>query len=419
MRVLWITYAALGRAAEILENKYTQSGTWIDATSSALIKEKDIELCIACISTHNQIIVDEDTKIIYRGVGEIKQASGYIPPKKDEVVWSSIIDDFMPDIIMIWGTEYANGYSILKAAKNIPVLFFIQGVLGKIVEYPLGLLSIKEVAKRVGPVSVVKFLHFLKNYKSQLRQKDIEQKMVLQANGILTDNEWANSYYNIIAPSTRNFFYPLPINPIFLQGKRNNNAIEKHSIFTVDGGNPAKGLFHLIKALAIVKERFPDVKLYVPGRVPTRKPALIYESPYYTYLKKMIKHFKLCPNVVFIGQQSQQEMKEYLLKCNIFVMPSSIENHSSSLREAMYMGVPCISSLVGSVAEFTINGDNALTYRYEEEDILAAQIIKLFDSESFTYSIGCRGKETIQKNFPQIGLGKRMRCIYEEVLKNE
>lgn len=417
MKVLWITYAALGRAAELLENTFTQSGTWIDATASALIKEQDIELCVVSISTSSQIIVDENTKIIYRGVSEIKQVSGGMPPETDTCVWTSIIADFMPDIIMIWGTEYANGYSVLKAAKNIPVLFFIQGVIGKIVEYPLGLLSMKDVVKRIGPVSAIKFLHFLKNHRAQFRQKEIEKKMVQQASGILTDNEWANAYYNIIAPNTQNFFYPLPVNSIFLQGERNN--VEKHSIFTVDGGNPAKGIFHLIKAIAIVKERFPDVKLYIPGRVPRKKPAFIYESPYYTYLKKEIKHLKLSSNVVFLGQQTQQEMKEHLLKCNIFVMPSSIENHSSSLREAMYMGVPCISALVGSVAEFTVSGDNALTYRYEEEDILAAQIIKLFENDSYAYNMGCRAKVTIHDKFSQIGLGRRMKCIYKEVLKHE
>ena len=417
MKVLWITYAALGRAAELLENTFTQSGTWIDATASALIKEQDIELCVASISTNSQIIVDENTKIIYRGVSEIKRISGGMPPETDTCVWTSIITDFMPDIIMIWGTEYANGYSVLKAAKNIPVLFFIQGVIGKIVEYPLGLLSMKNVVKRIGPVSAIKLLHFLKNHRIQFRQKEIEKKMVQQASGILTDNEWANAYYNIIAPNTQNFFYPLPVNSIFLQGERNN--VEKHSIFTVDGGNPAKGIFHLIKAIAIVKERFPDVKLYIPGRVPTKKPAFIYESPYYTYLKKEVKHLELSSNVVFLGQQTQQEMKEHILKCNIFVMPSSIENHSSSLREAMYMGVPCVSALVGSVAEFTVSGDNALTYRYEEEDILAAQIIKLFENDSYAYNMGCRAKVTIHDKFSQIGLGRRMKCIYKEVLKHE
>lgn len=417
MKILWVTYAALGRAAELLENKFTQSGTWIDAAASALIEERDIELCVASMSTRSQIIVDENTKIIYRGVSGIKQVSGEIPPETDTFVWASIIEDFMPDLIMIWGTEYANGYSVLKAAKNIPVLFFIQGVIGKIVEYPLGLLSMKDVVKRVGPVSAIKFLHFLKNHRAQFRQKEIEKKMVQQASGILTDNEWANAYYNIIAPNTQNFFYPLPVNSIFLQGERNH--VEKHSIFTVDGGNPAKGIFHLIKAIAIVKERFPDVKLYIPGRVPTKKPAFIYESPYYTYLRKEIKHLKLSSNVVFLGQQTQQEMKEHLLKCNIFVMPSSIENHSSSLREAMYMGVPCVSALVGSVAEFTVSGDNALTYRYEEEDILAAEIIKLFENDSYAYNLGCRAKSTIQDKFSQEGLGRRMQCIYKEVLKHE
>ena len=60
MRVLWVTYAPLGKGALIIENNYSQSGTWIDSTANELLKNTDIDLGIASIASH-------DCKIIGKG----------------------------------------------------------------------------------------------------------------------------------------------------------------------------------------------------------------------------------------------------------------------------------------------------------------------------------------------------------------
>ena len=46
MRVLWITYAPLGRAGEVIEEMQSQSGTWIDATAKELLKTSDVKVSI-------------------------------------------------------------------------------------------------------------------------------------------------------------------------------------------------------------------------------------------------------------------------------------------------------------------------------------------------------------------------------------
>ncbi|GAB6103599.1 hypothetical protein JCM17039_03530 [Blautia glucerasea] len=417
MKVLWASYAALGKAAELLEKKRAQSGTWIDATANELIKNSNIELSIACISKKTDKVIDPDTGIQYIGISEIHQLSGVKPQESEKDTWKKVITESNPDIIMVWGTEYANGTAIIEAADKIPVLVFIQGVLGKIIDYPFGNLSMKEVFRVAGMINTIKFLHYKNIYHAQKRQCRFEKEIIDKCAGIITDNEWANSYFKSFCPKLDTFFYPLPVNSLFLNGNR--KEIEKYSIFTIDGGNPAKGVFHLINALKIVKKVYPNVKLYIPGRIPTGTPKILRESPYYTYLKKLIAMNNLAENVIFLGQLTQEQMREQLAKCSIFVMPSSIENHSSSLREAMYMGVPAISSLVGSVPEFAIYGHNMLTYRYEEEEILAAQIMKLFDDPIYAEKIGDCGRNTINKMFPQVNLGQRMLEIYKEVLENE
>ena len=243
-------------------------------------------------------------------------------------------------------------------------------------------------------------------------QKEIEKEMVQKSLGIITDNQWADSYYRIVARQEKIWHLPLPVNQQFLGEKYSFDNIEEHSIFTVDGCNPAKGMFHLIKALRIVKEYYPDVQLYIPGKIPDRKPKIIFESPYYVYLKKNIKKLGLEKNVTFCGQLTSEEMKKHLLSCHVFVMPSCIENHSSSLREAMYLGVPSITTMVGSIDEFTQCGENILSYRYEEEDALADSILRIFREKELAKKIGENAYKSIRKCYPQDSIGEKMVKIY-------
>ena len=116
----------------------------------------------------------------------------------------------------------------------------------------------------------------------------------------------------------------------------------------------------------------------------------------------------------FVGAKSPKGMVEELLDCNVFVNPSCMEVHALSLREAMTVGVPCISSLCGSVAEYMNHGKNGFIYRYEEYEILAYYIKILFENDDMCKSIGYKAKVDMDnkcKNLSDMTLEK----IYEVV----
>ena len=240
--------------------------------------------------------------------------------------------------------------------------------------------------------------------------------MVCESSGIITDNDWSSFYYQSLCSDISVYDYPLPVSQEFLNRKHNIDKCQKNTIFTIDGCNPAKGVFHLINALYLVKKAIPDVKLKIPGRIPTGSPRFLRESPYYTYLNKLIKKLELSDNVEFLGMLSRAQMQEQLMSCNVFVMPSAIENHSSSLREAMYLGVPCVTALVGSVDEFTEYGSNALTYRYEDEIKLSECIIKVLLDNTLASKLGSGAYSSIRKKYPQDELNNKLYKIYNEVL---
>ena len=145
-------------------------------------------------------------------------------------------------------------------------------------------------------------------------------------------------------------------------------------------------MHQLLKALAIVKKAFPDIKVIVPGPFNATNGSLKeikHLQGFEVWLKSFIKEQNLENNISFIGTQTPKGMAQQIQKCNLYVNPSCMEVHALSLREAMMVGVPCISSLCGSVIEYVDHQKNGLIYRYEEYEVLAYYIEKILTDTEY------------------------------------
>lgn len=119
---------------------------------------------------------------------------------------------------------------------------------------------------------------------------------------------------------------------------------------------------------------------------------------------------------MYTGKLKPSEMAENLSHCNVFVMPSAIENHSSSLIEAMMVGCPCVSSYVGGVSEYLEHGKNGFLYRYDESETLAGIIMDLFKNDNLCDSISRQAKLRTRADRQSINIAKDFTNIYNEIL---
>ncbi len=415
MRVLWIIYAPLGKAGEVLTSNRGQSGTWINATADALEAQTQVDLGIAAIAPEAKKV--KEGGVTYYGVHPIAKISGKVPVATDSTVWHQVIEDFEPEIIMLWGTEFSNVLSILDVAGDIPVVVFIQGVIKNIACHTSELSKTYRFAPWWDVPALGKQWLQNRTNKNSYAQSKIEEKIIDRCQGVIVDSQWASGVLRTPADKTPFYQLPLPVGNLFLHGKHDLSSCKRHTLFTIAGRYPGKGLFVLIEALAKVKRKYSDIKLYIPGDMTSRKPGVLFQSPYLGHLSRRIRELKLENNVEFCGSLDSQSMKDHLLSCNAFVMPSFVENHSASLREAMYLGVPCVTSLVGSVDEFTQYGENALTFRCGEVDSLAAEIIRVLEDDSLAARLGENAYTSVRARYPQDHIGTDLLAIYETVQK--
>ena len=141
----------------------------------------------------------------------------------------------------------------------------------------------------------------------------------------------------------------------------------------------------MLKALSIIKERYPDVRLRLLRKSPYSLSGIkerVKQGSYDKYLMQLIEKYNLNNNIEWLGSYNESQMTEYYKKANVFVSASTIENSSNSIGEAMLLGMPIVASDVGGVKSFIDHRKEGLLYQSDAPYMLADCVMQLFDDRN-------------------------------------
>ena len=105
----------------------------------------------------------------------------------------------------------------------------------------------------------------------------------------------------------------------------------KPSIVTVGRLTHQKGQWHLLRAISIIKESFPNIQLFIFGQGELEKPLIEYS-----------KKLNISENIYFMGYKKFHH--KFMMKCDLFVFPSLFEGLGNVLLEALACGMPIVST---------------------------------------------------------------------------
>ena len=412
MKVLWITNILFSHHREMMGlNDTIAGGSWLYAAYEGSLNDSNIELHIitsADVDTVKKSCKDGNTFYILPG-GGARFINVNSESNRQQI--KALIDTIKPDIAVLWGTESHLAYLAVQTLDGIPTAVYMQGVIKSIYDhYYDGMptkyrnATIRDLIDSVNPHSTIN------EFKNQV---GIERAILESADAVIVENDWCEDICKSINPKLKVFRNKLPIRDVFFQSKWSLEKMEPYSIFTNAGGYPIKGHHILLKALSIVKKQYPNFKCYIPGEQLSTFNSFKRRTGYIKMLEDLIVEGNLRDNIVYTGFLSSEEMVEHLCTCNAYVMPSVMENHSSSLIEAMIVGAPCISSLVGGVADIAVHSENALIYNSTDAENLAGCIIRLFNNPEMAVKLGAAAeltKESRKQNF-----GEEMNHIYQQM----
>ncbi len=423
MNILWITNTPIGRLAELagVGGGYT-SGSWLFSALAEFIGDERFNLTVATVGRVKSI-----RTVSERGVTYCLLPGGHpFEYRHDDPVnlrhWEEVKARFQPELVHIWGTEFTQGYAALRAMKGVPSVIYMQGLLDAIARYYLSGLTRKELRQSLSFRDLLKGDWTTRVQRKYAGRARLEIDMLRLSGHVIVENRWCAAHCLALAPGAVMHFCDLNIKEEFYQARWSPDRMDPCSIMTGAANYPIKGLHMLLKALSLVVKRFPKAKLYIPGgRSPFGQPFLerLRETGYTHLIKSLIREHRLEPHVVFLGPLDSRQMAERMAVSNAFVLPSSIENHSSTLIEAMIVGTPCVASYVGGIPEYLTHEEQGLLYRFEEWEMLADHLCALFSDPKHAARLGERASQTMRSMRPAGNLRERLVSIYEKVIGQE
>ncbi len=318
-----------------------------------------------------------------------------------EPLWQKICDEFKPDIVHIHGTEFPHGLACMRSSPDLKYAVSIQGLVGIIARYYYAAMSSWDILTNITFRDIVRFDTIFQSKRSFQRRDIFEKEYIRRANAISGRTSWDHAHCVAVNPKAYYHFCNRTLRSgFYTSDKWDIENKTDYSIFLSQSVYPIKGLHQVIKAAALLKSDFPNISLRVAG-YNIIKNATISEklrlSGYGAYILSLVKKFYLQENIHFLGTLDEQKMIDEYRNAHLFICPSSIDNSPNSLGEAQMLGVPSIASYVGGVPDMVTEGVSGLMYRFEEVEMLAENIRKVFLDNDLAIRLSLGGIEAAGK----------------------
>ena len=415
MKILWITNILFDhhRSMVGLDPTIVTGGSWLNAAYNASLNNTEIQLHIATSGINKELLQSEkEGNVFYLVPGGYN--NGYdIHSDVNYRSWRHLRELVQPDVVVVWGTESRFSYVAMKAMHGLPIVIYMQGVIQSVYEHYFDGVpqkykcsTLRDIVDKLNPKSA---------YNNFRNQVPIENEMLRMATGVIVENDWCEDMCKSVNSKLIVFRNNLPIRQVFRSREWALDKIERNSIFTNAGGYPIKGHHILFEAIAIVKEVYPNVKCYVPGEKLSAYDGIKRQTGYAKMLNQLIKRHNLHDNIIYTGRLTSEQMVEHISRCNVYAMPSMMENHSSSLIEAMMVGAPSIGSLVGGIASLVKHRENALLYNSLDSRSLAGNIIRVFQDDALAMKLSQNALNIRHERLDDFG--NEMNHIYTQLTK--
>lgn len=393
MKVLWLSNV-------VFTSEGTRAtGGWLQPLAELLTQKGNIQILNVTFAHVNSTQFIEINGIKQYLIPVRKQLGhGQKASHKTCIDVTSIENIYNPDLIHIWGTENVwCSIHAKKLFKTQKIILDIQGLLKPYSDFYLGGLDLNDILRCI---SFKEFLMPQRNLLSKARlfkkRGNFEELYINSFCHISTQSQWVRNHIHIMNSAAKIYNTKIILRNEFYSATPwsykfpNDNPILFSSC---SAAVPYKGMHQLLKITAILKLKYPKIKLCIAGNinVGNRLP-----DGYSLYLKKIIKELELTENVVYLGSLTAPQIILELQKCNVCVIPSYIETYCLALAEALIIGVPCVVSYAGALPETAIPNKEALFYNPNDYVAAAAAVDELIQDKNKAVTLS---KEARKRRF--------------------
>ena len=224
----------------------------------------------------------------------------------------------------------------------------------------------------------------------------LERRNAAHADGILVPSRYSRQcvvdYYRI--PPTRVEVIPeavdlRPWRTLARQyrGEGARNRLRPPTVLSVARQYPRKDTRTLLRAMKIVVERYPTVRL-----------AVIGGGPELRHLGCLSNELGLNRHVSFRGPVARDhDVRTAYFEADVFCLPSRQEGFGIVFVEAMAAGLPVVAARAGAVPEVVRHGRTGLLVPPSDPDALATALISLLKNPEKRRRLGAAGPRVAER----------------------
>lgn len=321
-----------------------------------------------------------------------------------------------PDILHIEGTEmaFASDLFLLNKGKSI---ISIQGLIEGISYYEMADLSLSKNLRfnsfRGFIILCIVHLNFQLRFKRRLKK---ELVLLTKGKYFLGRTLWDRAHVKAHNPLCIYFDCPRIISNEFYKKNWKLSILKKdvYSVFIGNCSTPRKGLHIAIKALEVLVMSYPNINFRIAGHAPKNNGNIRYLD----FINIMIDKKNLRNSIEFTGPLERIGMAQELEKCDLYLLPSLIENSPNTLAEAMIVGVPIVAAAAGGIPSMIRDEQEGLLYRPEDYQMAALQISRLLKDQEFASRLGKSAQTRALKRHDNKKIVDNMILTYGTVLND-
>lgn len=379
-RVLWICNIMLPAIGQELHLPYSNREGWLSGIFERVCSAEAPFTLGICFP------LDTEQRLTVQGVLCYSFKENLNTPEiydaELENSFARIFEDFKPDIIHIFGTEFPHTLAAVKAFHYPErTLIGIQGLCGEIAKaYMAGLPE--KVQNQVTFRDMVRKDSIRQQQEKFVLRGRHEAEAVMGCGNITGRTRFDREGTAKINPHALYYSMNETMRKEFYTGEWKLADCQEHSIFLGQGDYPLKGMHFVLEALALLLPKYPDAQLIVAGNSVTLHRTLkekLKLSAYGKYLLSLMKKHDLEDKVIIAGKLNAEEMKQRFLKSSVFVCASVLENSPNTIGEAQLLGVPVIASAVGGIPDMIEDKRDGLLFPAGDVKKLAERIEALWD----------------------------------------
>lgn len=185
--------------------------------------------------------------------------------------------------------------------------------------------------------------------------------------------------------------------------------IEENSILFIGWLHPRKGPHVVLKAIPHILREIPTARLYIFGDQKGNK-------KYKENILRFIEENNLEHSVFLFGRRSHSEVREYLRKANVLVIPETWETiATNTLTEGLVFGKAIVASRVGGSKDYIIEGYNGSLAENNNPIDFANKILSILKDKGLQIKLSKNARSSWEQFFSEKGVYERLINFYKLV----